>query len=80
MRDACERARHEGNVEVSYGETVHGVLGRACALIEGEGALLAELMLRPMMILSMAQTVGIPRDCEVILRELTMLRAPWHSV
>eukprot|EP00969_Alexandrium_andersonii_P006091 264846-Alexandrium_andersonii.AAC.1 len=37
-------------------------------------------MLRPMMVLSMAQTVGIPRDCETILRELTMLRAPWHSV
>eukprot|EP00969_Alexandrium_andersonii_P041731 1829732-Alexandrium_andersonii.AAC.1 len=24
MREACERARHEGRVEVSLGETVHG--------------------------------------------------------
>eukprot|EP00969_Alexandrium_andersonii_P068315 3013186-Alexandrium_andersonii.AAC.1 len=37
-------------------------------------------MLRPMMVLSMAQTAGVPRDCEAILRALTMLRAPLHSV
>eukprot|EP00969_Alexandrium_andersonii_P269473 11910599-Alexandrium_andersonii.AAC.1 len=33
-----------------------------------------------MTVLSVAQTVGIPRDCAAILRELTMLKAPWHSV
>eukprot|EP00969_Alexandrium_andersonii_P292301 12919219-Alexandrium_andersonii.AAC.1 len=33
-----------------------------------------------MMVLSMAHTVGIPRGCETILREISLLKAPWHSV
>eukprot|EP00969_Alexandrium_andersonii_P129756 5735663-Alexandrium_andersonii.AAC.1 len=33
-----------------------------------------------MMVLSVAQTVGIPRDCDAILRDIAMLKAPWHSV
>eukprot|EP00969_Alexandrium_andersonii_P124420 5498418-Alexandrium_andersonii.AAC.1 len=71
MRAACERARHEGDAERSLGETVHGVLGRACAILEGESPQLAELMLRPMMVLSTAQTIGVPHSYDAPIREIS---------
>eukprot|EP00969_Alexandrium_andersonii_P343066 15163909-Alexandrium_andersonii.AAC.1 len=76
MMAASERARHEGNVAQPLGETARG---GACAIVEDESAVLAELMLRPMTVLSMAQTIGVPRGCDVIILERASVNAPWRS-
>eukprot|EP00969_Alexandrium_andersonii_P262300 11595824-Alexandrium_andersonii.AAC.1 len=77
---ACEKARHEGDLQQSLGATVHGVLGRACAILVGESAQLAELRLSPMTVLSTAQTIGVPHGSDAVLREMSITAAPWHSV
>eukprot|EP00969_Alexandrium_andersonii_P273965 12108893-Alexandrium_andersonii.AAC.1 len=69
-----------GGQQQPLGQTAHGVLGRACAPLGSESPQSAELVLRPMMVLSTAQTLGVPRGHDTPIREISCLAAPWHSV
>eukprot|EP00969_Alexandrium_andersonii_P078437 3458747-Alexandrium_andersonii.AAC.1 len=80
MREACARARHEGNLQEPLGETVRGVMGRACSIIESECVNLAELLIRPLVLLSQSLEVGLPQARQDIIDDLQGQRAPWHSV
>eukprot|EP00969_Alexandrium_andersonii_P097674 4312480-Alexandrium_andersonii.AAC.1 len=79
MAQACERARHEGDLSQSCGETVRGVMGRASLIIEQESDDLAELLIRPLLAHSQALEVGLPKGRPDIAQELERLNASWHS-
>eukprot|EP00969_Alexandrium_andersonii_P298467 13193675-Alexandrium_andersonii.AAC.1 len=61
VRKACDRARREGGPVRSCGETVRGVMGRACAILENECTDLAELLVRPLMALGQSLDIGLPQ-------------------
>eukprot|EP00969_Alexandrium_andersonii_P277641 12272407-Alexandrium_andersonii.AAC.1 len=80
MAQACERARHEGDPSKSCGETVRGVMGRACLIVERESTDLAELLIRPLLAHSQALEIGLPQNRPDLVQELEGQGAPWHSV
>eukprot|EP00969_Alexandrium_andersonii_P296003 13082324-Alexandrium_andersonii.AAC.1 len=80
MAQACERARHEGDMSKSCGETVRGVMGRASLIIEKESTDLVELLIRPLLAHSQALEVGLPQNRPDLVQELEGLTALWHSV
>eukprot|EP00969_Alexandrium_andersonii_P060210 2651793-Alexandrium_andersonii.AAC.1 len=55
-------------------------MGRACAIIENECTDLAELLVRPLMLLSQSLDVGLPQGRPDIVQDLEGMTAPWHSV